>query len=94
LNILKRNLVRESEDDDEDREKYALSLSILNFLKASSDADMMKRYFKGDQKVKEFKEILQNEDIHSSKTIKTAPVDIENSYIGRSMKCLIDSLSG
>ena len=41
LNILKRNLVRVSEDDTEDKEKYALSLSILNFLKASSIAKMM-----------------------------------------------------
>jgi len=84
--------VRESEDEDEDREKYALSLSILNFLKASSDADMMKRYFRDEEKVKEFREILQNEDAHSSTAVKTAPVDIENCYIGRSMKCLIDSL--
>jgi len=36
LEILLRNLIRVSDQEDEDREKYALSLSILNFIKASS----------------------------------------------------------
>jgi hypothetical protein len=38
LSILQRNLIRISDSEDEDKEKYALSLSILNFVKASSIA--------------------------------------------------------
>jgi hypothetical protein len=41
LTILQRNLIRVSDQEDEDREKYALSLSILNFIKASSQAPIM-----------------------------------------------------
>lgn len=41
LTILQRNLIRISDQEDEDREKYALSLSILNFIKASSQAPIM-----------------------------------------------------
>ncbi len=40
-----------------------------------------------------FKEILENEDRYSSKRVKNIPIDIENSLLGRPMKCLIDSLN-
>ena len=41
LSILMRNLVRVSDLEDDDKEKYALSLSILNFIKVSSNAGIM-----------------------------------------------------
>ena len=44
LSILARNLVRVNDQEEEDREKYALSLSILNFIKASSQAAIMQQY--------------------------------------------------
>jgi len=36
LTILNKNLNRISDHEDEDNEKYVLSLSILNYLKAAS----------------------------------------------------------
>jgi hypothetical protein len=36
LDILKRNLERNLEEEEEELEKYTLSLSIINFLKAAS----------------------------------------------------------
>lgn len=68
LNILQRNLERVVEHEDDDREKYTLSLSILNFLKASSheDARPMRKYLRVDDKKMEiFKSILRNEDLYS-----------------------------
>jgi len=41
-----------------------------------------------------FRQILIHEDLHSSERVKTIPVDIENSWIGREMKCLIDTITG
>jgi len=46
MGILYSNLMRISETDGDDYEKYALSLSILNFLKAASEAPKMQKYFK------------------------------------------------
>ena len=68
LNILQRNLERVVEHQDDDEEKYTLSLSILNFLKASThdDARPMRKYMRVDEKKKEiFKCILRNEDLYS-----------------------------
>jgi hypothetical protein len=39
LDILKRNLERLLDEDEEDLEKYTLSISIINFLKAASGDD-------------------------------------------------------
>lgn len=41
LHILQKNLVRPAETEDDDKEKYFLSVSILNFIKASTLAPMM-----------------------------------------------------
>jgi hypothetical protein len=85
-------LIRIVEIDDEDKEKYTLSLSILNFLKASSDKPMMKKYLKG--KTALFRKILANEDNYSSKLIKRIPIDIETTMFGREMHTLIECISG
>jgi hypothetical protein len=85
-------LIRIVEIDEEDSEKYTLSLSILNFLKASSDKPMMKKYLRG--KNAEFRKILTNEDIYSSKMIKRIPIDIETTMFGREMNTLIECVSG
>ena len=76
LNILAKNLERVAEKKD-DKQKYALSLSILNFLKAAtetptaSQADSgaferypMRKYFRGRTQI--FKQILTREDEYSS----------------------------
>ena len=77
---------------EEDAEKYALSLSIINFLKAASLSPIMQSYL-SCAKSSTFRQILINEDLHSSERVKTIPVDIENSWIGREMKCLIDTVT-
>ena len=51
LAILSRNLIRTSDLDDEDYEKYALSLSILNFIKASTIAGLMQKYLRGKNQI-------------------------------------------
>jgi hypothetical protein len=73
-------MVRISENDDDDKEKYCLSLSILNFIKSASFAEEMKPHMQ-DMK-HEFKDILRNEDTFSSPKVKKCPIDIENSCMG------------
>jgi len=68
LNILQRNLARITEIDEDDKEKYSLSLSILNFLKASSKAQYMKKYLQNKTHI--FKQILMTEDLNSSARVK------------------------
>lgn len=91
LGILQRNSAR-IELGEEDEEKYALSLSIINFLKASSKAPLMLKYLK--QKNAICKKILINEDLFSSDQVKLIPIDIENTCIGRDINCLMDTISG
>lgn len=92
LNILNKNLQRTSEVDDEDYEKYALSLSIINFLKASSETTIMKKFLRNKTSI--FKKILINEDLYSSPAITNIPIDIENTFIGRDVTCLMETLQG
>lgn len=92
LQILQRNLLRDVDDDDEDIEKYTLSLSILNFLKSATHAPIMMKYLRNRKKL--FKKILLNEERFSSERIKKIPIDIENSLIGRDMPCLIETIVG
>jgi len=92
LNILNKNLMRVSDLQDEDDEKYVLSLSIINFLKASTHAPIMHRHMRGKAHV--LKQILMNEDLYSSIRLKSTPIDIENSFIGRDINCLLETVSG
>jgi hypothetical protein len=92
LDILRRNLMRVVEDEDEDGEKYALSLSIVNFIKASSRCPAMQPYMKNKDTL--FRDILINEDLSSSEQVCRIPIDIENSLVGAEMNCLIDTISG
>ena len=91
LDILEANLMRITQGDD-DEEKYALSLSIITFLKAATLAPMMQKYL--FNKADKFKQILYYEDLYSSETVKTVPIDIENTIIGLEMNNLIDCISG
>jgi hypothetical protein len=86
--------VRVVEEEDEDEEKYSLSLSILNFLKASSNAYYMQPYFRGKQNVQSFCKLLQYEELYSSDKIKTIPIDIENTLLGKDMHSWLEALSG
>ena len=60
---LERNLQRDEEDDDE---KYLLSLSIVNFIKACSHVPEMIPCFNSGNILKE---LLWNEDVFSSKVL-------------------------
>ena len=77
------NLSRICENEEDDREKYTLSLSILNFLKCSSNAPLMQIHLMDRDAL--VKEILMKEDRNSSSNIKTIPIDIENSFMCRSI---------
>lgn len=92
LNFLRKNLQRESELEEEDLQKFALSLSILNFLKASSLQPQMMKYMRNKNSL--FRQILINEEQHSSPMISSMPIDIENSFLGREMNCLLEAISG
>jgi hypothetical protein len=92
LDTLERNLARTMDLEDEDEEKYCLSLSILNFIKSSSLSDNMHSTLMCRKAV--FRNILKNEERFSTARVKTIPIDIENSYIGRQMNCLIDCIDG
>ena len=89
LTILNRNLQRSVHADD-DWDKYALSVSILNFIKSSTLAPLMQRYMVGKDEI--FQEILMNEDYHSSDRVKRLPIDLESSIIGMRIECLLNTL--
>jgi hypothetical protein len=56
--------VRVVDVEEEDEEKYALSLSIINFIKAATHCELMIGYLRGKNNI--FKQILLNEDLYSS----------------------------
>lgn len=80
------------EIESEDHQKYALSISIVNFLKASTLSRGMQGYLKNRNQI--FRQILISEELYSSPQVKEVPVDIENTFIGRDMNCLIETISG
>jgi hypothetical protein len=81
-----------SDQEDDDREKYALSLSILNFIKASSQAPIMQKYMRNKSEI--FRQILISEDIFSSNRVKSIPIDIENSMLGRDINTMMETITG
>ena len=90
LIILNKNSMRVVEEDLEDREKYALSLSILSFIKNSSFSELMRDKFKNKGIL--FKQILMSEENFSTSQVLTTPVDIENSNLGREMSYLVNCI--
>ena len=80
----------ESEDDDD--QKYILSLSILNFLKSSSHMHLMYPFMQNKGAI--FKKILYYEDVCSSKKVCTIPIDIENTQIGRDVINILETFTG
>ena len=73
-------------------EKFTLSLAIINYLKACSLQPRLGIYFKNKGKV--FKQILINEEYHSSEQVKVLPVDIENTFLGREINYLLEAIAG
>lgn len=67
LAILNRNLQRIIDIEEEDHEKYTLSLSILNYLKSATLCDNMQRSLNGKAKI--FKQIMLNEERFSSNLV-------------------------
>lgn len=92
IELLNRNLKRINETEEEDEEKYCLSISVLNFIKTCSNVPIMKPYFTGKNQI--FKECLVHEELFSSDRINKLPIDIENTHIGRDMNCLLQTLIG
>ena len=41
-----------------------------------------------------FRQILISEDIFSSDRVKTIPIDVENSMLGRDINTMIETISG
>ena len=91
LAILQRNLIRVV-DPSEDDEKYALSLSILNFLKGATRSPVTQKFLEGKNQI--FRQIMLSEDTCSSDRVRRVPIDLENSHIGRQMSCMMETLSG
>lgn len=92
MDILNENLRRVSATADDDQEKYTLSLSILNYIKASTLAPIQREYMLG--KGKELKQLLINEDLYSSAEIGKVPVDVETSTMGAEVMNLLECLKG
>lgn len=92
LDILMKNSERVMAIKEEDDQKYALSLSILNFLKQSTEAETMHKYMRNKNTI--FKQILIREERYSSDFVKEVPVDIESTYLGREISSLIETISG
>jgi hypothetical protein len=94
LSILERNIDirRVNESDEDDFEKYGLSLSIMNFLKCSSNQIMMQDHIDDIPDINQiFKRILQNEDLYSSSKVNTCPIDLENTWIARQIPVLMET---
>lgn len=51
INILAKNLARYNNGDEEDKEKYQLSLAIITFLKSSSKCPLVTKYFKNKEQI-------------------------------------------
>lgn len=73
-------------------EKYALSISILTFIKSASYSQVMKDKFSNKNVI--FKQILMNEENYSTAKVLTTPIDIEYSNLGRDMSTLVDCIGG
>lgn len=53
---------------------------------------MMIGFLRGKSQI--FKQILLSEELYSSPRVGRVPIDIESSFIGQDMNCLVDAISG
>lgn len=86
LDILIRNQRREVDDEQEEKEKLALSISIIHFLKFTSSNHDLRRFMQNRNEA--FKLALHSEENFSSIEALKYPIEIEETWIGRSLESL------
>lgn len=91
MEILIKNLQRQVANDEE-MEKLALSLSCLHFLKFASDNVELKRFMLGQHE--QVKLALRAEEINTTYEIFKYPIEIETTWLGRSIDVLMFSMTG
>jgi hypothetical protein len=92
LDILIRNQKRDVEDETEESEKLALSISIIHFLKFTSINHDLRRYMMNRNEA--FKLALFSEEQYTSSEALKYPIEIEETWIGRNIEPLTNSLTG
>jgi hypothetical protein len=91
LSILKKNQSRLIEDAAEEKEKYTLSLSILNFLKFVSSDESLQTHLYGKSDV--LAQILASEQTSTVQMLRV-PIDLESTQIGTQILSLRDVIAG
>jgi hypothetical protein len=91
LSILKRNALRQLDDEEEEYEKTMLSISIVNFLHAVNEKIVPLEDWK--QKTPALKEILCLEQ-NNVRKFKDVPIDLEFTLLGSSVSSLWNVISG
>jgi hypothetical protein len=80
LDILIRNLRRQVDDEEEEMEKLALSLSCLHFIKFTSINSDLKRHLLHRHDT--FKDALYAEENYTSIALMKYPIEIEETWLG------------
>lgn len=92
LDILIRNQMRVVEDPEEEMEKLALSISCVHFLKFTSINPDLKKYM--SSRHDEFKQALFADEQCTSFELSKYPIELEETWLGRSMDVLIYAVTG
>lgn len=92
LDILTRNLSRNLNEEDEEDEKLALSMSCVHFLKFASASPDMKRLMLN--RYDPIKTALYNEENCTSSAFMKFPIEIEQTWLGRQFEVLMNTLTG
>lgn len=92
LQILRDNTKRIVLLKSENEEKMALSMAILNFLKASSGEKAVAMHGMFKDKYSYLREIMINEDLFSAQVINELPIDVENTLLGYNIENMMDCL--
>lgn len=79
------------EDPDEEMEKLALSLSCLHFLKFASTNAELRRYMAN--RGEKFQKALYAEETYTSYELSKYPIEIEDTWIGRTIDVLAEPIS-
>ena len=86
VDILTRNLSRALDDEGEEDEKLALSLSVLHFLKFTSVNNDLKRYL--ENTYESFKSLMVYESTCTSANYLKFPIEVEMTNMGKTIDIL------
>lgn len=86
---MERNLINEPE---EEKEKAALSVACVHFLKVASENFAIRAYMIEENAFQGLKKSLYFEEQYM--TQESVPIDIENTYTGRTIEHLFRCMSG